>query len=98
MERWPYDRNLHVGASSQGWPGDDRVKDIVQLLVRLLEHESPAKRAAAAIIMGELAPDDAAVLEALRRAGQNESDPSLRRWVVEAIGQIAPKSIVKDLQ
>lgn len=64
----------------------------------LLEHESASRRHAAAIVLGELAPDKASVLEALRQATKHPKDAVLRRYAVEAIGEIAPKSVVKDLR
>jgi HEAT repeat protein len=74
------------------------VSDTVSKIVRLLFDEVPARRSAAAIVLAELAPEDDATLEALREAAKRTDDPTLRRWVVRAIGAIAPRSIVGDLQ
>lgn len=76
--------------------GADR--DVIAVLLALLEHPRGERRQAAAIVLTELAPEGEAVLDALRKATQRADDSSLRRWAVEAIGAIAPKSIVRDLQ
>lgn len=67
-------------------------------VVALLHHESPDRRSAAAIVLAELAPGDEATLEALRKAVRRTDDDDLRGHAAEALGAIAPKSIVKDLR
>lgn len=66
-------------------------------ILEMLESAAPKKRAAAAVVIGALAPDGDEALEALRRASANKDDAELRRCVVEAIGSIEPASIVRDL-
>lgn len=72
--------------------------EAIEAIVRLLEHERPERRAAAAIVLGELAVDDAAALDALRKAVKRSDDVELRLRAAEAIGAIGPKTIVKDLR
>lgn len=67
-------------------------------IVALLAHDAADRRSAAAIVLSELAPGDAATLEALRKAVRRTDDDDLRLHAAEALGAIAPKSIVKDLK
>lgn len=67
-------------------------------VVALLEHEDGARRRAAAIVLGELADGRDAVLVGLRGALKRTDDVKLRVRATEALGEIAPKSIVKDLR
>lgn len=70
----------------------------VSRVVALLEDEAAHRRAAAAVVLTALAPEDEDTLEALRKAVRRADDPELRRRAAEAIGAIAPKSIVNDLR
>lgn len=72
--------------------------DPIATIVAMLEHPRSERRAAAAIVLGELISDGDDVLESLRLATRRNDDPVLRRWAAEAIGAIGPKSIVQDLQ
>lgn len=67
-------------------------------IVDLLDAPEAYRRAAAAVVLEALAPEDEVTLEALRRAVRRADDPDLRRRAAEAIGAIAPKSIVNDLR
>lgn len=67
-------------------------------VVGLLAHEEASRRLAAAIVMTEVAPSDAASLDALRAAVTHPDDPALREQAAHAIGAIAPKTIVDDLR
>ncbi len=73
-------------------------KDVVETIVSLLEHEAPERRAAAAIVLGELAVDAGDALEALRRAIKRADDVELRVRAAEALGASGTKTIVKDLR
>lgn len=73
-------------------------REVLDTLITLLDHPRAERRAAAAIVLAELKPDDEPVLEALRVAIQRPDDAPLRRWAAEAIGAIGPKSTVRDLQ
>lgn len=73
-------------------------KDLYEIVLALLDHARPERRSAAAIILTELAPDDERALEKLREATRRSDDAALRRHAAEAIGAMAPKSIVTDLQ
>ena len=66
-------------------------------IVTLLDDPEALRRCAAAVVLAALAPEDPDTLEALRRAVRAD-DPELRRRAAEAIGAIAPKSIVNDLR
>ncbi len=72
--------------------------DHVSKIIALLDEESGERRTAAAIVLGVLALDEARVLDALRKATRERDDPRLRAAAAEAIGEIAPKSIVDDLK
>lgn len=72
--------------------------EVIETLVRLLEHDAPERRAAAAIVLGELGVDDASAVDALRKAIKRTDDVELRLRAAEAIGAIGPKTIVKDLR
>src|SRR5688572_1595933 len=73
-------------------------KDVVETIVSLLEHEAPERRAAAAIILGELAVDSSEALDALRRAIKRTDDAELRMRAAESLGASQTKTIVKDLK
>lgn len=73
-------------------------KTTIDQIAALLEHEAADRRRAAAIVLGELEADQASALDGLRAACRNGDDPELRRCAAEAIGQIAPKTIIKDLR
>jgi HEAT repeat protein len=70
----------------------------IDTILALIDHPRPERRSAAAIILCELRPEGDDVLEKLREATRRTDDGALRRWAAEAIGAIAPKSIVQDLQ
>lgn len=67
-------------------------------IVSLLHHELADRRAAAAIVIAELAPGDTHTLEALRKALTRADDPELRKHAATALGEIAPSTIVNDLR
>jgi HEAT repeat protein len=73
----------------------DKLLDVV---VSLLDHPRGERRSAAAIVLAEYAPKNEVVIERLREAVRRPDDASLRRHAADAIGAIAPKSIVTDLQ
>lgn len=78
-----------------------KTKSSIETLTRvvaLLHHDDAARRTASAIVLAELAPGDATTLEALRKAVRRSDDPELRRHAAEALGEIAPKTIVNDLR
>jgi HEAT repeat protein len=81
-------------SKSKSKPGDD----LIEVIVQLLEHPRAERRAAAAVVLAELHPEGEEVLESLRKAVKRTDDATLRRHAAEAIGAIAPKSIVHDLQ
>lgn len=70
----------------------------IQTIVDLLESEDGDRRTAAAIVLAELAPSSTNVLDGLRKACRHKEDAKLRKFAAEAIGAIAPKTIVKDLR
>lgn len=72
--------------------------DHVSKILGLLEEESSERRTAAAIVLGVLEIDEPRVLDGLRKATRDREDPRLRAAAAEAIGQIAPRSIVDDLK
>lgn len=71
---------------------------LLDLVVSLLDHPRSERRSAAAIVLSEYAPKHEVVLERLRDAVRRPDDAILRRHATDAIGAIAPKSIVTDLQ
>jgi HEAT repeat protein len=73
-------------------------KDVVETIVSLLDHEAPERRAAAAIVLGELAVDSPEALDALRRAIKRADDAELRLRAAEALGASQTQTIVKDLR
>ncbi|MCB9653783.1 MAG: HEAT repeat domain-containing protein [Deltaproteobacteria bacterium] len=81
------------GASSR----DLAPEDLVGRIVSLLQHPTSERRVAAAVVLGELRLSDEAVLGALRRAVFNPDDAALRRTAAEALGAIAPDTLVQDL-
>ncbi|MEQ8275682.1 MAG: HEAT repeat domain-containing protein [Deltaproteobacteria bacterium] len=73
-------------------------KDHVDKILALLDDSASDRRTAAAIVLGVLAIDETRVLDGLRRATRNKEDAKLRAAAAEAIGEIAPRSIVDDLR
>lgn len=73
-------------------------QEILTRIVSMLNHDSAELRAASATVLADLAPGDAHTLDALRKALGREDDALLRKNAARALGEIAPKSIVKDLQ
>ena len=73
---------------------DDETLDRI---IELLEADEPDHRRAAAVVLAALAIPDEATLDALRHASRRADDPVLRARVAEAIGALAPRSIVQDL-
>ena len=73
-------------------------EEMIRTIVRMLGAADSERRVAAALVIAELRPETDEVMEALRRAGSRDDDVALRRSVVEAIGAIAPPTIVADLQ
>ena len=69
--------------------------EVLERLIDLLDAEDGEHRRAAAVVLGVLAIDDA--LDALRRASRRSDDPILRARSAEAIGALAPPTIVQDL-
>lgn len=67
-------------------------------IVEMLDADDPDHRSAAAIVLSKLEIDDEDVLDGLRRACRNKDDARLRRFAAQAIGAIAPKTIVEDLR
>jgi HEAT repeat protein len=77
---------------------EKKKKDVVEKIVSLLEHDAPERRAAAAIILGEIQVVQEPALEALRRAIKRSDDADLRRYAAEALGASGTDTIVKDLR
>lgn len=63
----------------------------------MLQDPTGTKRLAAAVVISELVPEEEEVLDALRAVAKKDSDTRVRRWVVEAIGALAPDTMVSDL-
>lgn len=76
----------------------DSAPQLLSVIADLLGHPRAERRAAAAIVLGEIEAAQEEILEKLRVATRRTDDAVLRRWAAEAIGTIAPKSIVQDLQ
>src|SRR5438045_491206 len=73
-------------------------KDAIDMIVSLLDHGAPERRAAAAIVLGELAIDREEALEALRLALKRTDDAELRLYAAEALGASKTQTIVRDLR
>jgi len=74
------------------------MKDVQETLIALLVDPVATKRLAAAVVIGELAPQEKTVLDALREAAGSDADTRVRKWIADAIGAIAPETIVSDLE
>ena len=71
--------------------------DVLAQIVTLLDGDSEEHRRSAAVVLGALSIPDESTLEALKKASRRTDDPVLRARSAEAIGALAPKSIVEDL-
>lgn len=71
--------------------------DVLGRVVALLEADTAEHRRSAAVVLGALAISDEPTLSALRRASRQGADPVLRARSAEAIGALAPSTIVQDL-
>jgi HEAT repeat protein len=96
----------HDGAARAGAPENEytmtqTITDAdVTLRARLLDllaDDDVEHRRAAAVVVGALGFDAPDALDALRR-GLKDREPSVRRAATEALGEIGPKSLVRDLR
>ncbi len=71
---------------------------LLDMIASLLAHPQSERRVAAAIVLGELEADTPNVLDGLREACKDADDAGLRAEAAVALGNIAPKSVVKDLR
>ncbi len=71
---------------------------ILDRLVEMLGQDCAENRQAAAVVFRELAESSTKVVAGLRKATQRSDDPVLRRLAVEALGEIAPPTLVRDVQ
>ena len=70
---------------------------VLHQVVGLLQSEDAEHCRAAAVVLGALEIADEAVLEALRRVCRRGEEPGLRAAAAEALGALAPPTIVRDL-
>ncbi len=71
--------------------------DLLGRIVELLEVDEAERRRSAAVVLGALAVPDDGTLDALRRACRRADDAVLRARSAEALGALAPDSLVHDL-
>jgi HEAT repeat protein len=67
-----------------GPTGDKTVREVAKLIT----DEDPALRIAAIRALGNIGPDAAAALPALREAASTDSGADVRRWAADAIRRI----------
>ncbi|MEL7370248.1 MAG: HEAT repeat domain-containing protein, partial [Myxococcota bacterium] len=71
--------------------------EVLGQIVQMLDADDQDHRRSAAVVLGALAIEDAGCLAALRRASCHPDDAILRSRAAEAIGALAPPTIVQDL-
>jgi HEAT repeat-containing taxis protein len=75
--------NQMFAATAIGWMPDPRA---VEGLGRLLQHEEPLVRGAAAFALGAIGTDESAAV--LRASREEERDPDVREAIDEALGKL----------
>ena len=70
---------------------------LLERIMDLLQCDVADHRRAAAVVIGALEVDDPAAVDALRNASRRADDAVLRARSAEAIGALAPSTIVHDL-
>ena len=93
-----HDADVDPADGHSGRPAESsRSLDVLPMVVALLDADEAESRRAAAVVLGALALEDGAALAALRKACRRGDDPMLRARAAEALGALAPASLVHDL-